>query len=144
MVYDGSISPGADGRIVLNAVDASIHGETPRYESGGGKNQIGYWAKAEDFVSWNIKVVKPATFAVEITYSCASPGSEYTVEVGGQKLAGKSASTGSWASYRTDKLGTLEFDKPGIFTLAVKPKAEPKWRVIGLKAVTLAETAKNK
>jgi len=132
-----AILPEKDGRFILRAAEATIHGDTPRYESSGGKDQIGYWGKADDFVSWDIKLTKPGAYAVEITYSCAAPGSEFTIEAGDQKLTGKSASTGSWATYRTDKLGTLKFDKPGIFTLAVQPKAEPKWKVIGLKAVTL-------
>ena len=137
VVYDTAITPAADGRIVLPAAEAEIHGTTPKYEHGNGKDHIGYWAKAEDFVSWNIKVTKPGTFAVEITYSCAAPGSAFAVELSGQTLTGKSASTGSWENYHSDNLGTMKLDKPGTFTLAVKPKPAPKWRVIGLKAVTL-------
>lgn len=138
-VYDRAIVPGADGRIVLAAAEAEIHGVTPRYEYGGGKDQIGAWAKAEDFVSWNFKLAKPGRYALEITYSCApsAPGSQFTVEAGGQKLTGKSALTGSWATYRTDPLGTLTFDKPGNLTLSVRPQAGAKWKVIGLKAVIL-------
>ena len=141
VVYTSSIAPDADGRIVLTADEATTHGDTPRYENGGGKDQIGYWADAKDFVSWNIKLDKPGAFAVAITYSCAAPGSEFTVEVGKQKLTGKSASTGSWATYRTDPLGVLKLDKPGTVTLAVKPKVGPKWKVIGLKSVTLTSAA---
>jgi alpha-L-fucosidase len=140
VVYDGSITRRADGRFVLPAAEATIHGDTPQYEHTDAKDQIGCWARAEDFVSWNIKLTKPGTFAVEVTYSCAAPGSEYTVEVSGQKLDGKSASTGSWESYRTDELGTLKLAEPGTYTVAVKPKAAPRWRVIGLKAVVLHTT----
>ena len=141
VVFDNSIVPDATGRITLPADTAEIHGTTPQYEHGGGKDQIGCWAKAEDFVSWNLKVTKPGTFAVAVTYSCAAPGSAFCVEVGTQKLAGRSASTGSWAAYRTDPLGTLRFDQPGAYTLAVKPQPETKWKVIGLKAVTLTPVA---
>ncbi|MCX6908120.1 MAG: hypothetical protein NTY01_08760, partial [Verrucomicrobia bacterium] len=139
-VKKGPVLPDKDGCFLLRAAEATIHGDTPRYESGGGKDQIGFWGKADDFVSWDIKLAKPATFVVEVTYSCAAPGSEFTIEVGDQKLTGKSASTGSWATYRTDKLGALKFDKAGVFTLSVLPKAEPKWRIIGLKSVTLKPT----
>jgi alpha-L-fucosidase len=143
VVYDNSITPDAAGRITLPADAAEIHGATPQYEHGGGKDQIGCWADAKDFVSWNFKVTKPGTFAVAITYSCDThaQGSAFTIEVGTQKLAGKSITTGSWATYRTDKLGTLTFDKPGQYTLAVKPQTNPKWRVIGLKSVILTPRA---
>ena len=139
VVYDGSLLPGASGRFVLSASVAELHGETPKYEQSGGKDHIGCWAKADDFVSWNIKVLRPGKFHVEVTYSCdaRAVGSAFIVEVSGQTLTGQSASTGSWADYRTDHLGTLKFDQPGSFTLAVKPKSEPKWKVIGLKSVVL-------
>ncbi len=137
IMAEAAIEAEAGGRFALRAAEATIHGESPRYEEGGGKDQIGFWGDARDYVSWDLKVGKPGTYGVEITYSCAAPGSEFTVDVGGQVLTGHSASTGSWADYRTDKLGTLKLDKPGTLTLAVKPKTEPKWRVIGLKSVTL-------
>ena len=139
VVADVSIEVDAGGRFVLRAGEATIHGDSPRYEEGGGKDQIGYWGDPKDFVSWDLRVAASGSFAVEITYSCAAgaAGSEFVVEAGGQALTGKSVSTGSWADYRTDKLGTLTFDKPGTVTLAVRPKAEPKWKVIGLKSVTI-------
>jgi hypothetical protein len=137
VVYDGSITARADGRFVLPAAEAALHGATPQYEHTATKDQIGCWAKAEDFVSWTIKLPKPGAFAVEVTYSCAAPGSAFTVEAGGQALTGRSLSTGSWADYRTDKLGALKLDKPGTITLAVKPGNDPKWKVIGLKSVIL-------
>ena len=137
VVYDGSITPRADGRFVLPAAAATIHGDTPQYEHTATKDQIGCWARANDFVSWNIKLTKPGTYAVEVTYSCAAPGSAYTIKAGGQTLTGKSASTGSWETYRTDNLGTIKLDQPGILALAVKPRTDPKWKVIGLKSVTL-------
>jgi len=137
VVFDNSIAPDAAGRSALAAADAEIHGTTPQYEHGGGKDQIGCWADAKDFVSWNFKVTKPGTYSVAVTYSCAAPGSAFCVEVGNQKLAGRSASTGSWATYRTDQLGQLTFDRPGTYTLAVKPQPDTKWKVIGLKSVIL-------
>ncbi len=137
VVYDGRITPRADGRFELNAAEATIHGETPKYERAASKDQIGCWANAADFVSWSCKATRPGPYTVEITYSCAAPGSAFTVEAGGQILTGKSASTGSWEEYRTDNLGKIKIDQPGTITLAVKPMAEPKWKVIGLKSVVL-------
>lgn len=134
--------PDAHGRIVLEARDAEIHGDTPRYEQDGGKDQIGYWANPQDFVSWTFQVLQPGTYEVVVTYSCASgsEGSEFVLESGDQKLTGKSAATGSWATYVTTKYGELNFDKAGSYTLAVKPKTEPAWKVIGLKSVALQTT----
>ena len=132
--------PQVDGRIVLGAAEAEIHGNSPQYEQGGGKDQIGYWAGAQDFVSWDFQVGKPGVFRVSVTYSCnpGAEGSEYVVEVAGQKLMDTSKPTGSWAEYTTTTLGKLTLDKPGTLTLSVKPKTDKTpWKVIGLKAITL-------
>lgn len=123
----------------MRASAAAIHGQTPRYESGGGKDNIGYWADPKDYVSWDFRLTAPGTYDVEIAYSCArgSEGSEYTVAVGEQALTGRSRATGSWATFTTERLGTLRFERPGTYTLSVKPKAVPAWKVIGLKSIAL-------
>jgi alpha-L-fucosidase len=131
-----AIVPDAAGRIVLRAVDAEVHGDSPQYEQGGGKDQIGYWGNAQDFISWDFTLPKPGKYTVQVTYSCAAPGSAFTVEIGNTKLAGVSKSTGSWAAYTTEALGEVAL-AAGNQTLAVKPKTEPQWKVIGLKSVEL-------
>ena len=71
-----------------------------------------------------------------MTYSRAAPGSVFTVETGNTKLEGVSKSTGSWAAYTTEALGETTL-AAGRQTLAVKPKAEPQWKVIGLRSIEL-------
>jgi alpha-L-fucosidase len=134
------VTPQADGGILCRAIDATIHGNSPQYEEGGGKDQIGYWGDSHDFVSWEIKLTKPGTFAVSATYSC-NPGAEdgeFSVEVGAQNLVGSSKPTGSWAEYITESLGQVTLDQPGTITLSVKPKTDKApWKVIGLKSIML-------
>ena len=141
---DLSIHPQADGTIVLRAAEATIHGDSPRYESGGGKDNIGYWHDPKDYVDWKFKPQKPGAYRVEIVYSCqaGAEGSEFVVALGDQLLSGKSKSTGDWSKFTTVELGTLKIGKADVYTLAVKPKAEPKWKVIGLQAVILTPAKK--
>ena len=54
VVVDLTIRQGGDGSVVLHARDATIHGRTPRYESGDGKDNIGYWSNPKDSVSWTL------------------------------------------------------------------------------------------
>ena len=61
-----------EGRIVLEAWNAEIHGQTPRYESSSEKDQIGYWSNPQDYVSWDFEVLRPGTYEVAVTYSCAT------------------------------------------------------------------------
>ena len=138
------VTPQADGHILCRAADATIHGNSPQYEAGGGKDQIGYWGDPQDFVSWEIKLAKPGTYAVSVTYSCnpGAEGSEFFVEVGTQNLVGSSKPTGSWAEYITESLGQVTLNQPGTITLSVKPKTDKApWKVIGLKSITLTPAA---
>jgi len=133
------IRPAKDGTLVLPARDADIHGRTPRYEVGGGKDNIGYWNDPKDYVSWEVAVEKPGPYAVEVTYSCAAGagGSRFSVAAGEVSLVAAAAETGSWATFRTDAVGTLALPAAGRCTIAVRPRTLPSWKVIGLKAVTL-------
>ncbi len=90
-------------------------------------------------VSWNFQVVKAAEYEMAVTYSCqpGAEGSRFTVEVGHQKLIGTSKPTQSWSTYRTESLGKVRISEPGICTLAVRPNAEPAWKVIGLQSIIL-------
>jgi len=139
------VTPEAGGRTVLRASEAAIHGNSPQYEEGGGKDQIGYWGEPQDFVSWNLKLTKPGTFAVSVTYSCnpGAEGSEFLVEVDAQKLIGRSKPTGSWAEYTTESLGQVTLGQPGAITLSVKPKTDKTpWKAIGLKSIILTPAGK--
>ena len=134
-----AIRPGRDGKIALSAGEGEIHGSTPQYEKDGAKDQIGFWADPNDFVSWNLKVAKTGRYEVAVTYSCqpGAEGSRFSVELGDQKLLGTSQPTQSWSTYRTESLGKVSLAKPGVYTLAVKPCTE-NWKVIGLNKVMLA------
>lgn len=129
----------ADGVLTLRAADAEIHGQTARYESGGGKDNIGFWSDVRDQISWNAEIKQPGTFTVEITYSCLADnaGSEFAVEAAGQTLTGQVASTGSWTTFETKTLGTVKVDTAGRFTLWVKPLRKPGYAVMNLESVTL-------
>ena len=130
-----AIAPDSGGRVVLPAVAAEIHGDTPQYEQGDGKDQIGFWANPADFVSWSFTLPRPATFTVNITYSCAAPGSEFVAEVG-RKSSLASRNRPALVCLYDPMLGEVAL-AAGNHVLAVKPKAKPQWKAIGLKSVEL-------
>jgi len=132
------------GIVVLKAVDAVVRGTNARYESGGGKDNIGYWTNPDDYVIWRFKVTKAGTFDTAITFACAagSGGSEYAILVAKEKLAGKVKDTGSWTNFVTENIGTLKIEKPGTYNLSVKPETMPAGAVMNLKSVTLVPVEK--
>jgi alpha-L-fucosidase len=145
----GSIVPrpaeqAKEGSVTLRAAEAIIHGHTARYESGGGKDNIGYWTDPGDYVTWGFKVTAPGTFDVKVTYACANGvgGTEYTVAVAEQQLGGTVSETGDWAAFVTQKLGRVKIGKAGTYTLSIKPKTMPGSAVMNLKSVALMPVEK--
>ncbi|MBM4032032.1 MAG: carbohydrate-binding protein [Planctomycetes bacterium] len=135
---DATIRQAPDGSIALHASSATIHGSKARYESGGAKDNIGYWTDPADWVSWDFTVTKPGTFEVEVVQACApGSGGDYTIAVGGQQLEAKAKQTASWDQYVTEKVGVLKLDRPGRYTLALKPKGKTGQALINLRAITL-------
>ena len=116
----------------------TIHGNTARYDGDPGKDDIGYWTNAQDWVAWNFSIKKPGAFEVEVTYACenGAAGSDFTVEVAGKKLAGKVEATGLGASTSRRISGRIDL-AAGRQTLAVRATAMPHGAVMDLRAVTL-------
>ncbi len=129
-----------DGSVRLMAAEAELHGDL-QYESGGGKDAIGYWTNPDDFVSWSFNVARPGKF--QITAEIASLGQgRFEIELGGQTISGTATNTGDYIKFlRADLSGTLEITAPGKVTVTVKP-VKAGWAAINLKSLTLKPAAK--
>ena len=123
---------------MLPARDVVIHGTTVRYEPD--KNTIGYWTKQEDWVSWELDVVTPGTFTIDLLAGCGagSGGSHYTVEIADQKLQDKVQDTGSFHDFRVRRVGEVTIDKPGNYTFSIRVDDKPGHAVMDLRQVVLA------
>ncbi len=129
----------ADGSVTLRAADAVLHGERLQYETGGGKDNVGFWTNPADWAAWEMAVKQPGTFRVEVTYACpdASAGSRYTVDVGGEKLSGTVEATGSWTAFKTVELGRIRIVEAGKHALAVRAQSLAGEGVMNLRSVAL-------
>ena len=129
----------ADGTIVLLATNATVHGKTIRYEPQPQKNTIGYWTKAEDWVSWDFKVNTPGKFEVMITQACGkgSGGSEVNFILGGQIIKDIVPDTGAFTNWTNRVIGTFTLNSAGGYSIEVKPQKKPGLAVMDLRAITL-------
>jgi hypothetical protein len=127
-----------DGSVVLSGRYATIHGAKLRYERE--KDTLGYWFNADDWVSWEFEITQPRKFFVDLEQSCGpeSAGSHYSVEVGDQKLTDKVQPTGSFRLFRFRRIGTLQFEKPGVYTLTLRVQDKPQLAVMDLRAIQLS------
>jgi alpha-L-fucosidase len=140
-VEDVVLKQSADGTVALAAADADLHGGL-QYESGNGKDNIGYWTDSSDYASWTFKVNQPGKYAVTAVTAGQGTGS-YQISIGDQKISGTAPNTGDYATFQSTRLiDALEISAPGIVTLTVKPVAE-NWSPVNLKSITLAPLAGN-
>jgi alpha-L-fucosidase len=133
------LGPGADGAFTLRAADADIHGATAQYEQGGGKDNIGFWTNAKDYVTWSCDVRRPGRYGVDVDYACPpeNAGSRFTVgPEGGATVVGTVKATGSWTAFKSERLGEIELPA-GKPVLAVRVTEMPRGAVMNLRRVRL-------
>lgn len=131
----------ADGCIEFPAQGATIHGNTAKLESDPGSHRIGYWTNADDWLSWDVEARYTGRYHVELTSSSAQPGdsdaSEYEIRFAGQTVKGVVPGTGGWWTYATRRIGEVTIDRPGKYTLELRPTKKVGPAVMNMKAIVL-------
>jgi hypothetical protein len=96
----------ANGVINLTAQAAKAVGPTikymPEWKAFG-------WFRGSDRVEWEMEAGKKGTYDVYLEWSVSDQeaGKPFTLEVAGEKLNGKVGKTGSWFTYRMEKIGRI-------------------------------------
>ncbi|MCE5277415.1 MAG: alpha-L-fucosidase [Planctomycetaceae bacterium] len=95
--------------------------------------------RAEDSLSWEIRVDAPGTYDLDLTYDAPkdSVGSEFVVTIGKQTIAAKVESQGYGFEMKSIKLGSVAFDKPTSCTVSIKPRTLTGTWLMNLESVTL-------
>ncbi len=129
------LTQAANGLLKLPAAEAILHGSNLKYESGGGKDNIGFWTDPNEWVEWQFKVTKPGKFNVAADIAAMGAG-KFELTLANQKLSGTAPVTGDYAQFKTVELGTVELPSAGKASLAVKP-VRSGFSPINLKAIKL-------
>jgi arylsulfatase A len=129
----------ADGTITLPAKTADLHGVMVRYEPLPHKNTIGFWVRADDWISWDLRLATPGEFQIEILQGCGtgSGGSQVEFSVAGESVVTTVEETGGFQKFVTREIGTIKIARPGDYTLSVKPRTKPGAAVMDLRQVRL-------
>jgi len=119
-VADGVITPDSKNRLIFSADDATLHGENLKLEEQGGKPDIGFWDKGDEWVSWRAK---------------------FTVEIGDQRIASGPPASGGWDKFSTTSLGMVEIKQAGDLDVKVRATDPAAWQAINLNSVRLIPAA---
>jgi arylsulfatase A-like enzyme len=135
----------ADGVVTLPARTADVHGVQLRYEPLPHKNTLGFWVRQDDWASWDFTITRPGMFTLEVLQGCGKGqgGSEVEFAVGDQKSRMTVEDTGAFQNFKSRPVGTLTLDKPGRYTLTVRPRSKPGVAVMDLRSVTLRPARKS-
>jgi len=130
------LGPGADGSIVLPALDADLHGRTLRYESGRNRDNIGHWTDPEEYVEWPLRVERPGRYEVIVELASTGTGS-FEVVAGAQRIRATAPNTGDYGKFTKVTIGTVDLPGGQVVRLQVRPVKEG-WSPINLKSVRLS------
>jgi arylsulfatase A-like enzyme len=128
-----------DGIITLPARTAEVHGTMLRFEPLPHKNTLGYWVNVDDWASWEFTVSAPGIFMVEVLQGCGKGqgGSEVNVQLGDQTLQFTVEDTGHFQNFKPRDIGTVKIEKPGRYTLSIKPVKKAASAIVDIRQVTL-------
>ena len=124
--------------ITLKAADAKVRGKDLKYETGNGKDNVGFWNDPNGSVNWQVRIDKPGEYAVSITFAVMNTNpNEFTISVGDQSVTGKMHDTGEWTKFVTEPVGNLKMAKAGTVIVTVKAKGKLQGSLMNLKGVEL-------
>jgi arylsulfatase A-like enzyme len=130
---------GKDGTITLPARTAEVHGIQLRFEPLPHKNTLGFWTESSDWASWEFTVTNPGKFSLEVLQGCGKGqgGSEVELSIANQSLSFTVEDTGGFQNFKSREIGSVTIEKPGRYTLEVRPKKKAAAAIMDLRAVTL-------
>jgi neutral ceramidase len=130
------VKPARDGSLNLTAATATAIGPNikymPEWKAFG-------WFNAEDRSEWKVQVEKNGKYDVYLDWSVSDSeaGKPFVFEAGNRKLKGKIGKTGSWFTYRKERIGTISLTK-GVKKMVFKSNPNSaKGAVLDLRQVVL-------
>ncbi len=130
------VRPEASGVFQLRAEVARATGPEIKYMPEW--KAFGWFTEA-DRVEWDVEVKEKGKFDVYLDWSVSDneAGKPFVLEAGGQKINGKIGKTGSWFTYRTEKIGRVRLST-GSQKVVFRPGSEsPKGALLDLRSLKL-------
>lgn len=132
------VQPGAGSIILLKAEDARATGPEIKYMPEW--KAFGWFTEA-DRVEWDVELKEKGTYDVYLDWAVSDDEAlkPFVVEAGRRQVKGKAGKTGSWFTYRTEKIGRLRLDG-GKQKIIFRPDSNsPKGALLDLRTLKLVK-----
>ena len=133
-----------DGTLTLRCSQGRTTGEKLRFEPQPHKNTIGYWAVAEDSVSWPVKIAKPGRFNVALLQGASSKGGGVAriSVLAGEKVVDSIEHqvevTGHFQNFVWKHSGSIAITEPGDYHLRIEAVEKPNVALMDVRQVHLS------
>jgi len=119
--------------VAVKAREAVLEGESIRLEEKtAGNPNIGFWNSPEARAHWLVKVPRAGTYLLRGDVAAGAGDTQLAVDVNGQTLTVSVAKTADWAIPVAAKLGSLRFDRPGVYHLTLRPADPASWKAVNV------------
>lgn len=128
------LAQAADGSVTLPAGEALTHGEL-KYESGGNRDNLGFWTNPNDWAAWEFKVTQPGKFLV-IAEVASVEGATIEARVGKLRARSRVPATRDYGQFQVITLGTVDVPAGDVVRLNLHAVREG-WRPVNVKSIKL-------
>jgi alpha-L-fucosidase len=127
------------GAVTLKAENAVLEGQKiGTEEKSAGVTSIGFWDDPAERAHWLLYVRKAGTYNVVGDFATPHRGCLLTVEVADQRLPFVVTRTGNWDKPKMTEIGTVRFNKPGVFHLVLEATDRNNWQAVNVWNIKLA------
>jgi len=133
-----AIAPDANGNVALDTDTVELHGEQVQVEVRAGQPDIGFWDRAGDWVSWQVRLPAAATYEVTAQCAAAAGPTRFVLQVGGRQLVGAVPQSADWDTYSDVALGRVDLPA-GQHAVSIRAEDAATWRPLNLRRVTLTK-----
>jgi len=124
--------------LILAAEQAVLEGKQIKQEEKSGRTNIGYWDNSAEGVHWLLAVPAAGDYQFRGEFA-ALEASSLKLHIDDNAVTFNVPKTGDWSTPRFVEIGTIHFDKPGVYHLRLYPADAAAWRAVNLWQIQCAK-----
>ncbi len=123
--------------VTLDAGKAVLEGTQINRETKYEKETIGFWDRPAEKVHWLLKISEPGDYLFRGVFAAIS-SQKLRLSFENRQLDFSVKATGDWGSFRTAAMGTLTFEKAGVYHCVLEPADPKNWKAVNVQMIQAA------